>query len=74
MTAFQQKVFPRARTEDMRELETGLIVVGVIEACGWGRETSHNFRHNIVPVRYHCGGWSEELNSRILLLAYMVYL
>ncbi len=25
-------------------------------------------------VRYHCGGWSEELNSRILLLAYMVYL
>jgi hypothetical protein len=26
------------------------------------------------PVRYHCGGWSEELNSRILLLAYMVYL
>ncbi len=25
-------------------------------------------------VRYHCGGWSEELNSRILHLAYMVYL
>ncbi len=25
-------------------------------------------------VRYHCGGWSEELNSRSLLLAYMVYL
>ncbi len=25
-------------------------------------------------VRYHCGGWSEELNSPILLLAYMVYL
>jgi hypothetical protein len=25
-------------------------------------------------VRYHCGGWSEELNSHILLLAYMVYL
>jgi hypothetical protein len=28
----------------------------------------------IVLVRYHCGGWSEELNSHILLLAYMVYL
>jgi hypothetical protein len=27
----------------------------------------------ILPVRYHCGG-SEELNSRILLLASMVYL
>ncbi len=25
-------------------------------------------------VRYHCGEWSEELNSHILLLAYMVYL
>jgi hypothetical protein len=25
-------------------------------------------------VHYHCGEWSEELNSRILLLAYMVYL
>jgi hypothetical protein len=28
----------------------------------------------VVIVRYHCGGWSEELNSRILHLAYMVYL
>jgi hypothetical protein len=28
----------------------------------------------VKPVRYHCGGWSEELNSRILLLALMVYL
>jgi hypothetical protein len=27
-----------------------------------------------LSVRYHCGGWSEELNSRILLLAYMVYI
>jgi hypothetical protein len=25
-------------------------------------------------VRYHCGGWSEEVNSRILFLSYMVYL
>jgi hypothetical protein len=25
-------------------------------------------------VRYYCGGWSEDLNSRILLLALMVYL
>ncbi len=30
--------------------------------------------YSVVTVRYHCGGWSEELNSRILLLAYMVYL
>ncbi len=27
-----------------------------------------------IRVRYHCGGWSEELNSRVLLLALMVYL
>jgi hypothetical protein len=32
------------------------------------------FCSHIIHVRYHCGGWSEELNSRILLLAYMVYL
>jgi hypothetical protein len=25
------------------------------------------------PVRYHCGGWSEEVNSCILI-SYMVYL
>jgi hypothetical protein len=25
-------------------------------------------------VRYHCGGWSEEVNSRILFLSYMVNL
>ncbi len=24
-------------------------------------------------VRYHCGGWSEEVNSCILILSYMVY-
>jgi hypothetical protein len=28
----------------------------------------------LLAVRYHCGRWSEELNSRFLLLAYMVYL
>ncbi len=27
-----------------------------------------------VLVRYHCGGWSEEVNSRIFFLSYMVYL
>jgi hypothetical protein len=31
------------------------------------------FIYMISPVRYHCGG-SMELNARILLLAYMVYL
>ncbi len=25
-------------------------------------------------VRYHCGGWSEEVNSCILIISYMVYL
>jgi hypothetical protein len=30
-------------------------------------------KNRIVSVRYHCGG-SMELNARILLLAYMVYL
>jgi hypothetical protein len=25
-------------------------------------------------VRYHCGGWSEEVNSCILILSYMIYL
>ncbi len=41
---------------------------------------SHYFRMVtiILPtyliVRYHCGGWSEEVNSRILFLSYMVYL
>jgi hypothetical protein len=27
-----------------------------------------------INVRYHCGGWSEEVNSRIFFLSYMVYL
>ncbi len=27
-----------------------------------------------VSVRFHCGGWSEEVNSCILILSYMVYL
>ncbi len=27
-----------------------------------------------VGVRYHCGGWSEEVNSCILIISYMVYL
>ncbi len=27
-----------------------------------------------VNVRYHCGGWSEEVNSCILNISYMVYL
>jgi hypothetical protein len=31
------------------------------------------FGHVIVHVRYHCGGWSEEVNSCILI-SYMVYL
>ncbi len=30
-------------------------------------------RYNIT-VRYHCGGWSEEVNSSILVISYMVYL
>jgi hypothetical protein len=28
----------------------------------------------IILVRYHCGGWSEEVNSCILIISYMVYL
>ncbi len=28
----------------------------------------------VLSVRYHCGGWSEEVNSCILILSYMVYL
>jgi hypothetical protein len=28
----------------------------------------------LVIVRYHCGGWSEEVNSCILIISYMVYL
>jgi hypothetical protein len=28
----------------------------------------------VVDVRYHCGGWSEEVNSCISILSYMVYL
>jgi hypothetical protein len=28
---------------------------------------------HILPVRYHCGGWSEEVYSCILI-SYMVYL
>ncbi len=31
-------------------------------------------RQYIVSVSYHCGGWSEEVNSCILILSYMVYL
>ncbi len=29
---------------------------------------------SVTIVRYHCGGWSEEVNSCILFLSYMVYL
>jgi hypothetical protein len=35
-------------------------------------DTKHGFRKTL--VRYHCGGWSEEENSCILILSYMVYL
>jgi hypothetical protein len=28
----------------------------------------------VICVRYHCGGWSEEVNSCIWILSYMVYL
>ncbi len=28
----------------------------------------------VVSVRYHCGGWSEEVNSCILIFSSMVYL
>ncbi len=30
--------------------------------------------HEIIRVCYHCGGLSEEVNSCILILSYMVYL
>ncbi len=33
-----------------------------------------NFFPCIQIVRYHCGGWSEEVNSCILIISYMVYL
>jgi hypothetical protein len=32
------------------------------------------FKKKIVGVCYHCGGWSEEVNSCILIISYMVYL
>jgi hypothetical protein len=44
---------------------------------------SQNFKHFIFSISiqfsddnccYHCGGWSEEVNSCILILSYMVYL
>ncbi len=31
-------------------------------------------KFNLVSVRNQCGGWSEEVNSCILTLSYMVYL
>jgi hypothetical protein len=40
---------------------------------GCGREASSDVS-SIASVRYHCGGWSEEVNSCILILSYMVYL
>jgi hypothetical protein len=46
---------------------------GVIETWTW-RQGDIKQKTENGSVRYHCGGWSEELNSRILLLAYMVYL
>jgi hypothetical protein len=30
--------------------------------------------YTVVTVGYHCGGWSEEVNSCILIISYMVYL
>ncbi len=38
-----------------------------------GRLDTHSTMKMIIPVRYHCGGWSEEVNSCILN-SYMVYL
>jgi hypothetical protein len=35
-------------------------------------EDSMNLQE-VLTVRYHCGGWSEEVNSCILILSYMVY-
>ncbi len=45
----------------------------------WGnkyREEEMSYSKEIIVriVRYHCGGWSEEVNSCILILSYMVYL
>jgi hypothetical protein len=36
--------------------------------------TVHTVINGTVLVRYHCGGWSEEVNSCILILSHMVYL
>ncbi len=40
----------------------------------WGMGYFVEYVFGIVYVRYHFGGWSEEVNSCILIISYMVYL
>jgi hypothetical protein len=44
-------------------------------SAGWQRFSPSVLIERVwVTFRYHCGGWSEEVNSCILIISYMVYL
>jgi hypothetical protein len=47
-----------------------LLLLGYKVSKGWLEKTLLR----MIVVRYHCGGWSEVVNSCILILSYMVYL
>jgi hypothetical protein len=42
--------------------------------CWIHREWGVGMCYMLFTVRYHCGGWFEEVNSCILIISYMVYL
>jgi hypothetical protein len=45
------------------------------EMCIFHRQIPTIFTNSVyIPVRYHYGGWSKEVNSCILIISYMVYL
>ncbi len=76
-------LIPRATLHSDSEHEMSLLQVmaGILPQC---KKTDQDlsfsfpgyFLQNAVflIVRYHCGGWSEEVNSCILIISYMVYL
>jgi hypothetical protein len=61
----RQKIVCKSNNHQACLCDFCMMFLTAVFVCTWD---------TIIHVRYHCGGWSEELNLRILLLAYMVYL
>jgi hypothetical protein len=52
---------PWKRTDSIEELAQRIVHIRLCHSIG------------IVNVRYRCGGWSEEVNSCILILSWFIY-